>query len=355
MPRQSLLQGTGLRRSLGSDYLAQIIGGLMINGHEIRSLTGSTKDGAPLALARPPAGDLRPWLSWITVTNLEMPQGQTVRCATLSDQPCLRLMFGADWTADDRDGHKLFRPGRKGMTLYFGSQSRIMPVSVSGSFKMITLNFTMGASVLGGPTQGELLDRVIDYDALVGHGRLTSRIPLAGDPAQWADAIEAEFRAFVDKFGSQPPDSLSSSFERACLIEPEFDLAQFAAAHGTSVRTLERTVKRDFGISPSFAQRRARALDIAASLLGVALPEEEATMGLRYYDQAHQIREIRRFFGMRPGDLARSPNPVLRITLESRQKRRLDALRQLGSLDRLPWRDPAAEPAMAPRSGLQLR
>src|SRR3546814_13575326 len=98
----------------------------MINGHEIRSLTGSHVNGAPLAVARPPADDLRPWLSWISVTNLEIPQGQTVHCATLSDQPCLRLMFGASWTADDREGHKVFHPGRKGMTLYFGSQSRIM-------------------------------------------------------------------------------------------------------------------------------------------------------------------------------------------------------------------------------------
>ncbi|MBA4165182.1 MAG: hypothetical protein C0510_11240 [Erythrobacter sp.] len=327
----------------------------MINGHEIRSLTGSHVNGAPLAVARPPADDVRPWLSWITVTNLEIPQGQTVHCATLSDQPCLRLMFGASWTADDREGHKVFHPGRKGMTLYFGSQSRIMPVSVSGSFRMITLNFSMGASVLGGPTQGELLDKVIDYDRLVGHGRLTSRVPLAGDPAQWADAIEAEFRVFVDKFGSQPPDSLSSAYERACLLEPDFDLAQFAAAHGVSTRTLERAIKRDFGISPRLAQRRARALDIAASLLGVALPDEEATMGLRYYDQAHQIREIRHFFGMRPGDLVRGAHPVLRITLESRQKRRLEALRQLGDITRLPWRDPGAEPAMSPQSGLQLR
>src|SRR3546814_5966594 len=72
----------------------------MINGHEIRSLTGSHVNGAPLAVARPPADDLRPWLSWITVTNLEIPQGQTVHCATLSDQPCLRLMRSEEHTSE---------------------------------------------------------------------------------------------------------------------------------------------------------------------------------------------------------------------------------------------------------------
>lgn len=312
-------------------------------------------NGAPLAVARAPADDLKPWLAWIGVTEVELPPGHSIRCGILSDQPSLRLLFGGSWTVDDREGRKVFHPGNKGMTLYAGSQSRIMPVSVDGSFKIISLYFSMGASVLGGPTRAELLDRVIDYDQLVGHGRLTSRVPLERDPAQWADTIEAEFRVFIDKFGSQPPDSLSSTFERACLVEPDFSLAQFAASHGVSARTLERTVKRDFGVSPRLVQRRARALDIAASLLGVALPEEEATNGLRYYDQAHQIREIRHFLGMRPGDLARGSCPLLRMSVESRQKRRLEALRQLGGLDRLPWRDPAAEPAMAPRSGLQLR
>lgn len=327
----------------------------MINGHEIRSLTGSHVNGAPLAVARAPAEDLRPWLSWIGVTEIEQPPDHTIHCGILCDQPCLRLLFGGSWTAEDRDGRKRFEPGSKGVTLYHGSQSRIMPVAVTGSFKIMSLYFTMGASVLGGPTQAELLDRVIDYDQLVGHGRLTSRVPSQLDPAQWVDAIEEEFRVFVDKFGSRAPNSLSSAFEMACLIEPEFRLAQFAASHEISARTLERTVKRDFGITPGLVQRRARALDIAASLLGVALPEEEATMGLRYYDQAHQIREIRRFFGVRPGELSRGPGPLLRMTLESRQKRRLEALRQLGDITRLPWRDPGAEPAMAPRSGLQLR
>lgn len=312
-------------------------------------------NGAPLALARAPAEDLKQWLSWISVTEVELAPSHTIRCGMLCDQPCLRLLFGGSWTAHDQDGHKQFHPGDEGKTLYFGSQSQLMPVSVTGSFRIITLYFTMGAAMLGGPTPGELLNRVIDYDQLVGHGRLTSRVPTERDPAQWADTIEEEFRVFVDKFGARKPDGLSSAFEKACLIEPDFSLAQFAASHGVSARTLERTVKRDFGITPGLVQRRARALDIAASLLGVALPDEEATMGLRYYDQAHQIREIRRFFGMRPGDLARGSCPLLRITLESRQKRRLEALRQLCGLELLPWRDPAAEPAMAPRSGLQLR
>jgi len=319
----------------------------MINEREIRSLTGATRGGAPLAMARAPAQDLRPWVSWIAVSDVAIPPGQVLDGCILNDQPCLRLLFGGNWTAHDRDGLKQFRPGRRGCTLYFGSQSRVMPVSVDGSFRIISIYLTMGAAVLGGPSAHHMLDRVIDYDELVGHGRLTSKVPLRESHARWVDAIELEFRRFVIKFAGQPPGSLSSAFEHACLVDPEFAVARFAASHGVSIRTLERTIGRDFGSTPQLVKRRARALDIAASLLGVALPEEEASMGLRYYDQAHQIREIRHFFGMSPGELARGLSPLLRITLELRQQRRLAALRQLGRSEPLPWRDPAAEPAMA--------
>lgn len=317
----------------------------MTDGSDIRSLTGATMGGAPLALARAPAEDLKPWISWIGVTEVQLPPGQMIECRILNDQPCLRLLYGANWTAHDREGQKQFRPGKEGTTAYFGAQSRVMPVSVDGSFLIISLYLTTGSWVLGGPTPQELIDRVIDYDRLVGHGRLTAKVPLTSSHEQIADTIEAEFRRFVDRFALYPPCSLSTAFERACLAEPEFSLEHFARRHGVSLRTLERVVKREFGIPPRLVRSRARALDIAASLLGVALPEEEATMGLRYYDQAHQIREIRRFFGITPRDLVRGQSPLLRITLELRQQRRLAVLRQLARHEGLPWRDPAAEPA----------
>ena len=49
--------------------------------------------------------------------------------------------------------------------------------------------------------------------------------------------------------------------------------------------------------------RRARALDMAAVLLGVALEEEEQELRLRYFDQSHLIREMRHYFDMTPGQL----------------------------------------------------
>jgi AraC-like DNA-binding protein len=110
-------------------------------------------------------------------------------------------------------------------------------------------------------------------------------------------------------------------------------------------------VARDFGISPKAVQRRARALDMAAALLGVARSEEEAQLRLRYFDQSHLIREIRHFFGMRPTDLSNGAHPLLRLNIESRQMRRLRALEELDertSAGAIPWRDPTREPQIKP-------
>ena len=103
-------------------------------------------------------------------------------------------------------------------------------------------------------------------------------------------------------------------------------------------------MRRAFGLAPKQVLRRARALDTAARLLGVTLPEEEHALELRYYDQPHQSREVRRFFGMTPGELARGAHPMLRLNIELRQSRRLLSLAKVGNPAERPWRDPAAEP-----------
>ena len=60
--------------------------------------------------------------------------------------------------------------------------------------------------------------------------------------------------------------------------------------------------------------------------------------------QSHQSREVRRFFGMTPGELARGAHPMLRLNIELRQSRRLLSLAKVGNPAERPWRDPAAEP-----------
>ena len=58
---------------------------------------------------------------------------------------------------------------------------------------------------------------------------------------------------------------------------------------------------------------------MAATLLGVARPEEEPDMRLRYFDQSHVIRDFTTFFGVTPEKFRAKPRPLLKVTLEQRE------------------------------------
>ena len=309
------------------------------------SHTGRTRDGNALAFNDLPAGELVPWISWLSVSDADIPAGATITDGMLNDHAVIRIIFGGRWIAQTRDGERVFETGDEGMTLYFGPQTEIMRLSVQGRIKVLTVHFGPGAAAkLGGPLQHEMLDRIIDYDKLIGKTGLNTRFDINGSPQEWLETINIELKTFLNRRGRQDPDRITQAFERQTLIDPSFVMADFADEQECSTRTVERVVKRDYGMSPKQVCRRARALDIASALLGVAMEEEEAALRLRYFDQSHLIREVKTFFGTTPHGLKVGNHPLLRINLEIRQARRVQALALLppGAIE--PWRDPDAEP-----------
>ena len=114
-------------------------------------------------------------------------------------------------------------------------------------------------------------------------------------------------------------------------------VSEAAVECGVERRKLERVVNRDFGMPPKQVLRRARALDMASSLRGVADRDEGEEMALRYYDESHLIHEFTELFGMAPRQFAATPQPILTLALESRQARRLEALRRIEPGQSRPW------------------
>lgn len=309
------------------------------------SHTGRTRDGDGLAFNHPPSSDLEPWFVWFSATDAEIPDGGQIADGMFNDHAVIRILFHGHWTARTRDGLMTFTPGDRGMTLYFGPQTKVMPITGRGRIKVISVHLAPGAaSMLGGPCQEEMIDRIANHDELAGHGSLSSRFDPGGTPLDWLHSFERELRKFVEIRATKKPDPITLAFEHQTLVNPSFTLRDFAAGQGCSVRTVERAVKRDYGLSPKQVCRRARALDMASALLGVAMEEEEAALRLRYFDQSHLIREIKAFFGMTPQELRDGNHPFLRLNLEVRQARRVQALSLLPPGVIEPWRDPTAEP-----------
>ncbi|MFM5923617.1 MAG: helix-turn-helix domain-containing protein [Novosphingobium sp.] len=296
---------------------------------------GVSRDGQPLSYNRLPAPDLAPWIGWLYVASVEMPDDYQLQCSLLNDTAMIRIQLSGDWTAETRDGTLNYSRS----AMYCGPQSKAMPIRVRGSFKSVgfALNPGAGVTVTGLPAS-DYLDRMVPLDEinLPGNGALEMLQPGAS-PEEWLQVLEGMARGVLALRRAQEPDPVSARFERLALTDPSASVADFAKECGISLRQLERICQRDFGLPPKQVLRRARAIDMASHLRGVADRAEAAELELRYYDQSHMIREFTKLFGMAPRQFVETPQPLMTLALESRQSRRLAVLDRLAPGADKPW------------------
>jgi len=298
------------------------------------SLT-TAQGGLPLSASRAPADDLKPWIARVFTTNVELPATEEVACSLFSDCASMRMLFAGDWTATSMDGLKRY----KRETMFFGPQSRAMPVSVRGSFSTLTVMFNPGATRAFGtfPLQ-TTVDRIVSFKSFgYDQDKLYDRFNGKDDPEERLIEAERIIREYVTYKNAREPDPLTRAFDMAAFGDPNMRVSEFAEEQGVAQKTVERIVKRDFGLSPKKVLRRARVLDMGATLCGVADEEEAAELALRYFDQSHLARDFATFFRMTPAQFAAKPQPLLTLALEVRQARRLELLGRLSPGEKRPW------------------
>lgn len=247
----------------------------------------------------------------------------------------VRIQLGGEWTAHSADG--IVHHGRS--ALIFGPQTKLMPITVKGSFTSIGYALKPGAGyALFGRSAHEMVNRLVPLE----HFGIDSADTLAAfehvdDPATIANILERRFRDLVEKLGRPHPSPISAAFEALSFINPNASIAEFAEEMAISMRQLERIIRRDFGMPPKQVMRRARALDMASHLHGVADEAEAEELILRYFDQAQMTREFTELFGVTPRRFVKTPNPLLTLALESRQAKRLEALERVPPGGNRPW------------------
>lgn len=299
---------------------------------------GVSREGQPLSYNRAPAPDLAPWIAGLYATVIDAPADHKLDCGLFNDTTFMRFQLKGEWTAHTADGIR--ENGRA--ALFFGPQSRLMPISVRGAFISTGFSFRPGAGYALAKTKiGEHTDRFTPCDELGFPGEAALEMLEAGtSPEEWLTSMEDLFRQLIAGTKAGVPDPVSSRFEAIALANPSQPVADIARDIGIEQRQLERIVRRDFGMAPKKVLRRARALDMASHLRGVADHEEAEELTLRYFDQSHLIHEFTDLFGMTPGKFVETPLPILTLALESRQARRLEALKRLAPGQKRPWEQP---------------
>lgn len=96
------------------------------------------------------------------------------------------------------------------------------------------------------------------------------------------------------------------------LVDPEIStVAALAERVGMNVRSLERLSKRAFGFTPKLLLRRQRFLRSLAQFMLDPSLKWLSTLDYHYHDQAHFVRDFKRFMGMSPSAYAKLDKPLL--------------------------------------------
>lgn len=138
------------------------------------------------------------------------------------------------------------------------------------------------------------------------------------DPAAEAARIDA---FLLEMLAIRPPaeDEPRIHAAHTALIDHTISsVAELAERLGMSARSLERLSLRAFGFPPKLLLRRQRFLrSLAQFMLDPSLTWIR-TLDWHYVDQAHFVRDFKRFMGMSPSTYAALDHPVLRAAARAR-------------------------------------
>lgn len=304
-------------------------------GTSYTPVTGATADGVPLALNRAPAPDLEPWIARVMVAIAHAPPDTVSTGYLCNDASYVRTAIGGHWTVDTAEGEHEYCDE----SLVCGQHTRAWKLVYRGPVIVSGFMLKPGAfRAIWGVEDGQLVD-CIRPTSLLGFddAELTGLYQPGIAAEEWLGRLEGWLRRTIRIRNAAPPEPLSQRLDEAAFSNPNQAPGEVADQHGATARKLQRVAKRDFGLSPKHVLRRARVLDLAARLCGVADEQEEEEFLLRYFDQSHQIRDFGAFFGRSPQQFMMDRQPLLTLSLEIRQARRLELLDRIAPDAVRPW------------------
>ena len=139
------------------------------------------------------------------------------------------------------------------------------------------------------------------------HARLAA---VAGDLQAEMAAIDAHMLGLLSQRAASGEERIAAA--HTALIDPAVNaVGQLTERLGISTRSLERIAAAVFGFTPKLLLQRQRFLrSLAQFMLDPSLAWLD-TLDWQYYDQAHFIRDFRRFMGTTPSAYAREPHPIM--------------------------------------------
>ena len=185
------------------------------------------------------------------------------------------------------------------------------PLMIHGPALIIGASLTpAGWAALAGIPVDEVHDAILAPGEVLQAediARIARAAHACSDGEASPDAVIAALSAVVDAADKGPVEAHVPTLEAiGAWLVSSFNppLAALHETAGVAPRQLRRVSRRYYGVPPAQLVKRVRAIRSAMLLANPDLPESvrEEVLGA-CFDQAHLIRDIRRFTGRRPRDL----------------------------------------------------
>lgn len=189
--------------------------------------------------------------------------------------------------------------------LLIGQMSRALAIVPTGRIAMVGARFAPGAMRNCLPiAQGELEGRIVGLDSVWSQWTRRTADAVAAAPRADArlQALERALEDLIPDRGVQPATAIDHAVASIEASGGRASLDRLAMEAGFSRRQLERRFRDDVGLSPALFARIVK-FQRAFHALGTASGAQIAAR-CGYADQAHMVREMRRFGGATPGTLA---------------------------------------------------
>ena len=217
--------------------------------------------------------------------------------------PELLLHFGDCFSEIGIDG-KLYRQAR---LMFAGQISRPLMLRSGASAGVIGVRFwPHAAGALLQIPMTELVDHRLDLDTLWG-GLAASLVD-----ETWAAQNSTERVRVVERFllrrlpsdAIAPPDAaLSCCVDMLDATDGRISVDALASAVNLSARQIQRRFLHEIGIPPRLLAsifRFRRVFDLVEQSSNTNAPWTDAALSAGYFDQAHMIRDFKRFAGQSP-------------------------------------------------------
>ncbi len=212
------------------------------------------------------------------------------------------LNFGPDWNLATGD-----RPMARHGSFVAGLSSTYAVSENTGASHCLQFNLTpLGARLLLGLPLRHITDRIVDMADILGRDgeRLAAQMAELPD---WPERF-----TFLDHFilkriaaASSVHPGVLQAWSRIASSAGRVSVAALAAEVEWSRKHLTARLHDEIGLPPATLSRLLRFRAVIARLGSGPVRWSELALDCGYFDQAHLIRDFRRFTGMTPGEFMR--------------------------------------------------